>query len=84
MSMLEPISATAYQGAGRRYFTRWGAARSLARAAINRHCECDRGDRETPPSQCKWHEDVERWSRLVTYIARRYMRRARTSRGDAS
>jgi hypothetical protein len=80
--VLEPVAAIAYQGAGRRYFTRWGAARSLARGAINRHCDCDRGDHETPPSQCKWHEDHERWQRLVQYLARRYMRRAVTRRTD--
>lgn len=82
--MLEPINAIAYQGAGRRYFTRWGAARSLASAAINRHCDCDPGDLVTPSEQCKWHTDLERWGRLKNYIARRYMRRALNGPGGQS
>lgn len=76
--MLEPSTATVYRGARRRYFSKEAAARSLARKAINEHCECEAGEADVgiSPTICRHHEDGERYTRLVDYIAKRYLRRA--------
>ena len=50
-------TARVYRGGGRRWLTLKSAAKHEAMAVIRkRHgCDCEPGDRETPPVYCGWH-----------------------------
>jgi hypothetical protein len=72
--VIEVVTAKVYKGARRRYFTKEAAARSFGRAAIMRHCECEPATHGEPGYTCTLHLDVERYARLVEYIAKRKLR----------
>lgn len=78
-------TAIVYRGAGRRYFTKGGALRSFAKAAIKRRCDCERDDPATgyPGNTCKYHQEWSGQSELIKRFCRLY-KHAIQKTGDES
>ena len=75
--IVEQQTATVFRGGGRRFFTKRAAYRAAAKAKINEYCDCDPGDPATGEAAdiCEYHEDMDKWERLVTRLARFYQYR---------
>lgn len=75
--IVEIQTATVFKGGGRRFFTKRAAYRSAAKAKIRERCECYPDDPITgdPGESCEYHEDLEKWDRIVTRLARLYQYR---------
>jgi hypothetical protein len=71
---VQTSTTTVYHGGGRRWFTRFAAEKAEARAIIKKRCECDKGDDVTPPYVCTYHNDTERYQRLVHLLVVMFVR----------
>jgi len=66
----EPATVFKVDG-GRRYFTKKAAFNAAARIAINKRCECERGDGNRYSGfTCSYHENPERYMKIVRRLAR--------------
>ncbi len=74
--MITKETATVYRAAGRRWFTFRAACYAAARAKINTRCDCDPGwiehGESYPGVACDYHENQERYARLVKKLAAYY------------
>lgn len=68
--MIKTESATVYCGGGRRWFTLNAAARAEAKRKIKERCDCDSGDRDTPPVVCYYH--AEAYPEVIRRLAYKY------------
>ena len=80
-ALLGVESATVYRAAGRRWFTKQAACRALARKAVMARCECEPTDQWgpgsldcTPGQTCWYHEDADRYRKIIRRMARMYAR----------
>ena len=74
---VEPIFTTAYQGAGRRYFSKRAAERSFAKAAISRRCECEEY------YACRYHKmNGARFERMIRLYVAMFVRRSKAVARD--
>ena len=73
--IVQTETAKVYRGRnGRRYFTKYAAYRDAARRKIKSKCECEKADDDYPGQLCWYHDDPERFVRIVRKLAYIYER----------
>lgn len=78
--MIQTTSAVVYQGARRRYFSRYAAERSFANAALAKRCECEDPDYSSnyPGYTCTYHTmDPRRLERMRHLLVVMFVRKER-------
>ncbi len=67
---VERQQAVVYRGGRRRWLSLKAACRAEARASINKRCECEKGKHDTPPETCFYHQDSDRYIKLLNRFSR--------------